>query len=417
MIASLKPKHLCAILPWQGASDFYRDRTRQGGIFGSGFAKRWWVRSVLRNQYGNPESPFTDITTGERNTGPLKLTHSELQANRVDYIAQILAHPLDCDFYRERSPVFENIEIPALVVANYGGLGLHLRGTVEGFLNIASKQKWLKLQSGSYFLTFLTPENVALQKRFFDRFLKGIENGWECEPKVQAAIRSSKDGVLRQIESSTWPIEGTQWTALYLNAANQTLIESVPARDNFAQYHSLSEGVSFYTPAFSQDFVFVGPAKARLYVSSSSIDMDLFVTLRAFDERGNEVTFFSATEPRSPVSQGWLRVSQRKLDLAKSLAHRPFHTHDTQEPLTPGQIYEVEVEIWPSSLCLNKGHRLSLVIQGRDFERLNETGEQRGSGWFLHNDPIDRPPERFDSQCSIYTGPNHPSSLILPVLR
>ena len=417
MIASLKPPHLSAILPWQGASDFYRDRTRQGGIFGSGFAKRWWNRSVLRNQHGNPESPFTDIITGERNTGPQLLSHAELAANRVDYIAQILAHPLDDDFYRARSPVFENIDIPALVVANYGGLGLHLRGTVEGYLNIVSKQKWLKLQSGSYFLTFLIPENVALQKRFFDRYLKDIPNGWEDEPAVDVAIRSKSDTVLRQVQSPTWPIQGTKWTSLYLNAANQTLGESVPSHDNFAQYQSLSEGVSFYTAAFSQDFTFAGPATARLFVSSSTRDMDLFVTLRAFDEKGEEMTFFSATEPRSPVTQGWLRVSQRKLDHEKSLPYRPFHTHDTHEPLMPGEIYEVEVEIWPSSLCLNKGHRLSLVIQGQDFERLNESGEQRGSGWFLHNDPIDRPVERFESQCRVLTGPTHPSCLVLPVLK
>ena len=417
MIASLKPPHLSAILPWQGASDFYRDRTRQGGIFGSGFAKRWWNRSVLRNQHGNPESPFTDIITGQRNTGPKQLSLAELAANRVDYIAQILAHPLDDDFYRARSPVFENIDIPALVVANYGGLGLHLRGTVEGYLNITSKQKWLKLQSGSYFLTFLTPENVALQKRFFDRYLKDIQNGWESEPAVDVAIRSKSDTVLRQVQSSTWPIQGTKWTSLYLNAANQKLGEGVPSHDNFSQYQSLSEGVSFYTAAFSQDFTFAGPAKARLFVSSSTSDMDLFVTLRAFDEKGEEITFFSATEPRSPVTQGWLRVSQRKLDHEKSLPYRPFHTHDTHEPLMPGEIYEVEVEIWPSSLCLNKGHRLSLVIQGQDFERLNESGEQRGSGWFLHNDPTDRPAERFESQCRVLTGPTHPSCLVLPVLK
>lgn len=417
MIASLRPAHLGAILPWQGASDFYRDRTRQGGIFGSGFAKRWWSRSVLRNQYGNADSPFTDIMTGERNTGPEELCATELSANRVDYIAQILAHRLDDDFYRARSPVFENIEIPALVVANYGGLGLHLRGTVEGYLNIASEKKWLKIQSGSYFLTFLTPENVALQKRFFDRYLKGVNNGWESEPKVQVAIRSSSDTVLTQMNSSTWPIECTQWTPLYLDAANHLLQVQLPTHDNVAQYHSLSEGIGFYTSSFSQDFTFAGPAKLRLFVSSNTQDMDVFVTLRAFDEQGEEITFFSATEPRSPVTQGWLRVSQRKLDPAKTLPYRPFHTHDTHEYLTPGEIYEVEVEIWPSSLCLNKGHRLSVVVQGQDFERLNETGEQRGSGWFLHNDPIDRPPEHFDSQCRIFTGPNYPSCLLLPVIK
>lgn len=147
MIASLRPPQLAAILPWQGASDFYRDRTRQGGIFGNGFTHRWWQRSVLRNQHGNPECPFTDIATGARNAGPASLTPQALRASRADYVANILAHPLDDGWYRERSPHLENVAIPALVVANWGGLGLHLRGTIEGYSGIASHDKWLKVQS------------------------------------------------------------------------------------------------------------------------------------------------------------------------------------------------------------------------------------------------------------------------------
>ncbi len=61
MIAAQRPPHLAAMLPWQGTYDFYRDRTRQGGILGSGFLRRWWNRSVLRNQHGNPDTPLTDL--------------------------------------------------------------------------------------------------------------------------------------------------------------------------------------------------------------------------------------------------------------------------------------------------------------------------------------------------------------------
>src|SRR5450759_4338526 len=52
-VTSMKPRYLAALLPWQGTYDFYADRTRQDGIFGSGFVRRWWTRSVLRNQHGN----------------------------------------------------------------------------------------------------------------------------------------------------------------------------------------------------------------------------------------------------------------------------------------------------------------------------------------------------------------------------
>ena len=416
MIASLKPPHLAAIVPWQGASDFYRDRTRQGGIFGSGFAKRWWNRSVLRNQHGNADSPFVDIATGERNTGPLALDASTLENNRTDYIGQILAHPLDDEFYRERSPNFDQIEIPALVVANYGGLGLHLRGTVEGFLNIASKDKWLKLQTGSYFLTFLMPENVKLQQRFFDRFLKQINNGWERESRVEVCVRGVDDQVHDNVLGESWPLDHTKWTPLYLSDKSCRLSYEKPEKAERYNYQAWSEGLSFELGPLNEELRFAGPAVAKLFVSSSTRDMDLFVTLRAFDADGKEVTFFSATEPRSPVSQGWLRVSQRALDPIKSLPYRPFHTHQKSDFLQQDVIYEVEVEIWPSSLHLPKGSSLVLCVQGQDFERLSEVGEQRGSGWFLHNDSQDRPKAIFDAQCSIHSSPENPSYLLLPII-
>ena len=415
MIASMKPPHLRAILPWQGGSDFYRDRSRQGGIFGSGFAVRWWNRSVLRNQFGNTECPFKDIVTKQRNTGPASLTPAQLIENRVDYIGNILNHPLDGPFYRDRSPVFENIDLPALVVANYGGLGLHLRGTIEGFNQIASKNKWLKVQSGSYFLTFLQPENVALQKRFFDHYLKGAQNDWPSEPRVELAVRSIKDTVSREIKGHSWPLESTHWSKYYLNGTDLSLSKKPIIDSNFQEYDSMGEGIRFTLPALEMDMEMAGPASAKLFVSSETQDMDLFVTLRAFNQDQEEITFFGATEPKSPVSMGWLRVSQRKIDPDKTLPHRPFHSHDESQMLKPGKIYEVDVEIWPLSLHLPKGCTLVLQVQGRDFERMDELGEQRGSGWFLHNHPSDRPTEVFASKCRLYMGKDWPSYLLLPI--
>ena len=51
----------------------------------------------------------------------------------------------------------------------------------------------------THFESFYLPEYVAMQKRFFDRYLKGIENGWEDEPKVQIAVRGTA-GTHRRME-------------------------------------------------------------------------------------------------------------------------------------------------------------------------------------------------------------------------
>jgi predicted acyl esterase len=415
MIAAQRPPHLAAILPWQGTYDFYRDRTRQGGILGGGFLHRWWNRSVLRNQHGNPDTPLTDIDTGERNTGPASLSSAELEANRVDYIANLLARPLNGPWYEERSARLDRIRIPALVVANWGGLGLHLRGTILGFLGIASSEKWLKVQSGSYFLTFLLPESVALQRRFFDRYLKEIDNGWEREPRVEVAVRAADDTVSRVVRDTQWPLTGTRWMRFFLDASKLSLA-SAPGEVAHASYPAIGEGLTFTTAPLERGIEFAGPIKAELWVSSSTEDMDLFATLRAFDPQGKEVTFLSAVEPKSPVSQGWLRVSQRKLDPERSTEWQPWHTHDQMQKLDPGTPYKVDIEIWPASLALPAGYRLALTLQGKDFERPGESGAQRGSGWFLHDDPRDRPPQIFAGTHTVYSGGKRESHLLLPML-
>ena len=415
-VATMRPPHLAAILPWQGTYDFYRDRTRQDGIFASGFLKRWWNRSVLRNQHGNPDTDCHDIYTGERATGATTLSSTELAANRVDYLGDVLAHPLNDSFYAERTPDLSKIDYPALVIANWGGLGLHLRGTIRGFMGISSREKWLKVQSGSYFHTFLQPKNVALQKRFFDRYLKGADNGWQNEPLVEVEIRGPGDTVKRTVRGTAWPLPETQWTRFFLDAAGKALDPKQPPQSASASYPALSEGVTFSTAPFAQDVEIGGPVKTKLFVSSTTRDMDLFATIRAFDSHGEEMTFIGAPEPKCPVTQGWLRVSQRKTDPQRSTEYLPFYPHDERQPLEPERIYGVDLEIWPMGLALPKGSRLTLTIQGKDFERPGATGPLRGVAWFTHDDPTDRPMELFGGTNTVHTGGPHQSYLLLPVL-
>jgi predicted acyl esterase len=415
-VAAMRPPHLAAILPWQGTYDFYRDRTRQDGIFASGFLKRWWARSVLRNQHGNAESPYHDIYTGERTTGSAALSADELAQNRASYLEDVLAHPLNDAFYHERTPDLAKIDVPALVVANWGGLGLHLRGTIRGWMGLGSRQKWLKVQSGSYFHTFLQPKNVALQRRFFDRWLKGIDNGFENEPRVEVEIRAPGDAVKRVAQSDAWPLPQTHWTRFYLDAASRSLAAEPPRAPASASYAAPSPGLTFATAILPADAEIVGPVKAKLFLSSTTPDTDIFATVCAFDPDGREMTFIAAPEPKAPVTQGWLRVSQRKLDPQRATEYLPYYPHDERQPLVPGEIYEVDLEIWPMGLWLPRGSRLTLTIQGKDFERPGATGPLRGVAWFTHDDPLDRPPERFAGTNTLHTGGERQSYLLLPIL-
>ena len=165
-----------------------------------------------------------------------------------------------------------------------------------------------------------------------------------------------------------------------------------------------------------------GPASARVWISSSTDDADVFVVLRAFDPNGSEVLFQGANDPQTPLSQGWLRASHREVDPDRSKPWAPWHPHQRREPLLTNQIYPLDIEIWPTCIVLPAGYRLSVTILGHDFDHglepsgLGET-VMRGSGPFRHEHPEDRPAATFDNEVTIYTGGDTPSSLLLPMIE
>ncbi len=82
--------------------------------------------------------------------------------------------------------MWEKVTVPFLSAANWGGQGLHPRGNFEGFVRAASKHKWLEAHGIEHWTHFYTDYGVKLQKRFFDYFLKGEDNGWDT-PAARAA--------------------------------------------------------------------------------------------------------------------------------------------------------------------------------------------------------------------------------------
>ena len=71
-----------------------------------------------------------------------------------------------------------------------------------------------------------------------------------------------------------------------------------------------------------------------------------------------EVVFQGALDPHTPIGQGWLRASHRKLDKKLTLPFRPYHTHDEKQPLKPGEVYELDIEIVPTCIVVPKGYRV-----------------------------------------------------------
>jgi predicted acyl esterase len=295
---------------------------------------------------------------------------------------------------------------------------LHTRGNFEGFTRAASKQKWLEVHGGSHWAPFYTDYGVSLQKKFFDYFLKGEKNGWDKQPRVLLNVRHPGEKFVQRHENE-WPLARTQWTRFYLRP-DFTLSQNEPDGDGTVSYDPMGNGLTF-SMTVKETTEITGPSALKLFISSATTDADIFAVLRVFDPKGNEVLFQGALDPKTPVAQGWLRASHRKLDPKLSLPYRPWHTHDEKQPLKPGEPVALDIEIWPTCIVVAAGWRIALSIRGRDYEHEGEAATlsnmknpMKGCGPFTHEDPTDRPLEVFGGKVTLHF--DKTPYLLLPVI-
>lgn len=390
--AALQPPHLAAMVPWEGAADMYRDFMRAGGILNNNFLSWWWPSTVRNVQHGwdgtlNQEERDANTTTVSLNDAALK-------------------HPLAGNFDDHWETDLTKVEVPVLSVGNWGNIGLHLRGNVEGYLEASSSQKWLRIITGDHIHPFYEPENIELQERFLGHFLKGEETGWEEEAPVTLAIRKGSEVTWRG--EQTWPIERTEWTQYHLDADARSLSLDAPPDDAYTSYEALADTVVFSTEPFDVETEITGPVTLRLWVSSTTADLDAFIRIGQIEagEAGEETWADGPVGNRVSLTQGWLRASHRKLDETRSLPYRPYHSHDEVQALEPGVPVALDIEIWPTSIVYTPGTRLILEVGGAELTHSH----------FVHNDPQDRPASLFEGTNMLHTGPGMSSYLTLPVI-
>ncbi|KAI9825934.1 MAG: hypothetical protein M1819_000453 [Sarea resinae] len=408
-VAARQPKGLAAIIPWEGMSDYYRDRCRHGGIFSNAFIRFWWERQVITNQYGRPGR-------AARNWGPDTLEgdldEDVLARNRRDQnIDNRDNHFRDDPYYASREYDMADIKVPLLTVGNWGGILLHLRGNIEGYVNAGSDLKYLRFVTGRHDLPFYYKEEVEVQRSFLDAFLKGDDRvGWSVKgklPPIDLVLRKGDVGFNNaEAEKSfprrtewEWPIARTKYTKFYLTSARELLPEppsesTPPSKLSYRALGTLDDPslVQFQTPAFAEETEITGNVVAHLNVSVSAdrlgpvpTDIDLFVTLRHLSPAGNEVLYTGTAGDAVPLTKGWLRVSLRHVNASHPkhrpwLPHRDYYSTDVQ-PVIPGEVYPVDVEVWPTNVVVEKGGKLVFEVA---------SGDTQGSGIFQHNDPTDR---------------------------
>jgi predicted acyl esterase len=376
-IASLNPPHLACINPWEGFSDFYRERAFHGGI---------------------PETNFFKFTQWS-----IRCSHG-----RVENILDIhKRHPLLDEYNLSKTcPDLSSIRVPAYVVADWGDQGLHTRGTIEAFVQASSEHKWLEVHGRKKWQYYYQQSSLDRQQQFYDRYLKGIESGVDVWPRVNIEIRDRAfAGTVRG--ENEWPLSRTQYRRLYLDASSLTLSERPTVDVSVATYNSeMIDDRIVFRHVFSEPTELTGGMRLRLWVSTSqSDDMDLFVQVDKLDSNGLVVPFVAmAMLEDGPVALGWMRVSHRASDPTHSSEWRPLYHHTSLLPLRKDEIVPVDIEIWPSSTYFEPGASISVTIQGNDIFRYNLKQVQ------LHEASVNK------GIHSVYTGALYDSYLVVPVV-
>ncbi|KAI9778462.1 MAG: hypothetical protein M1839_008108 [Geoglossum umbratile] len=433
-VAARKPKGLSAIIPWEGMSDYYRDRCRHGGILSNDFIGWWWNRQVITCQYGRPGRAASnwgpDTIEGD-------LSPEELEANRRDQtIDNVRNRFRDEEYYASKEYSMEDIDIPLLSVANWGGILLHLRGNVQGFIHATSKFKYIRFITGRHDLPFYYKEEVEVQRSFLDAFLKGEDRvGWSRPgevPPVDMVIRKGDVGynnaeaerAYKRRTEMNWPIARTQYEKFYLHPS-QALSSAYPqdASPTKLSYDALGtiqnpKLLQFTTLPFDNETEITGHITAHLYISVSMDspnpvpkDIDIFVTLRHISPTGTEIFYTGTAGDPVPLTKGWLRVSMRRVNTEHQkyreyLPHRDYFSTDVL-PVIPGEVCGVDIEIWPTNVVVEKGGKITFEVS---------SGDTQGSGLFTHTDPSDRSEERFKGKNNIHFGVGYLNYVVLPII-
>ena len=410
--AAQNPPHLACVAPYDACTDLYRHFAFKGGIYFTGFQNHWYSNSVRNRAFLDyPERPPREDY----------LSH--------DYLLDHAHHPAFDDYWQARRADTVSIRVPVFSIGNWTGTMIHLLGNIQGYLQAQGPKKLL-VNTGDPQLLFQEPHIEEQLARWYDYWLKGIDNGIMDEPPVRIDIRNGPG----YRDEQEWPPRRAEPHRLYLAPGPSGSAESLndgrlageppgagtpptsytypdpswtfpgtgtSVRGRTGLLHTTRAILTFTSEPFPEDTEVTGPLVLNLWASSTGEDTQFIVKISDVAPPDPEVTqaikVLDVAAPSRQVTEGWLRASHRALDPERSTGLSPYHTHASPEPLEPGTVYQFAIEIWPTCWVFHKDHRLRLDLAALD---------QLGQYYLGHLRATD----------TIYHDAQHPSHLVLPVI-
>lgn len=339
-IAETNPPHLACIIPWEGFTDVYRDYAYHGGI---------------------PETNFVQFTEWS-----CQYSRGQVEA----WTDMLREHTLYDSYYATKTAKWSQIRVPALVVADWGDHGVHTRGTLVAYSNIASKAKWLIIHGKKKWQYYYQRSSLLRQEAFLRKFLKDQPSEVDSWPPVEIEVRDRCGKEVVRAEQE-WPLRRSKPVFKYLDNSTSALSD-VPVQTLSTRSYDSGKQDDHLTfqHTFETETELTGSMRLHLWVSTEGDDMDLFVQLDKIDVHNHVVPFvFVSMLDNGPVALGWLRVSHRQLDPVLSTIDRPWHLHEREDKLRRNEVVPCDIEILPSSTVFHAGESLRVRIQGNDILR------------------------------------------------
>jgi len=373
-VAAMNPPHLKAICPWEGVSDLYKDWFYPGGVQEVGFT-------------------------------PFLFSRLQTFGDGFDMGQMQLDHPTRDEWWQSFVADFEQISAPMLNCVSFASQMMHTRGSDRAYKRAGSAHKWLYTHRGGEWTAYYSTEVNALMLKFFDHFLKGIDNGMREHPKVRLEIREFGDEVKEVRYENQFPPENVIWKPFYLDGQNNSLSTATNLPDSESTF-DLAKGSVQYAYIFDRDIEIVGPIKLTIYIELDGCDdANIFAGIQKFHE-GKEINFDGTYGfPNDLVTKTAQRVALRMVNEELSTPFSPEHDFDTLKPLQKGEIAKMDLQFEPSATFFRKGDELRLVLQGR---------------YFISGIKVNQPftyKKNTVGKSKIYSSSMYRSELVMPVIE
>ena len=415
LAAAERPPHLKAIFVSGGHFDFY-ETTYHGGVM-------WFMpRAAREGRGGDSGWAFTDRVKSRMLEKYSEAELKELVAKRMadpdiqawPNLVHLLNYPknheawfdivmneLDSEWYEERNPVnlAKNIDIPVYLQLDQGR-GWTLDGTIELFDTLKGPKK---LDIGPYPPMQSRPfiEEHDKMFRWYDYWIKGIDNGIMDEPAVNVFVEGSR----KNVEGAQWPPKKVDYTDLFLRPRRKLSLEpeamgtEYAAPDGFYQapltVTDKVEIISWSTEPFETPTEMIGTGAAHIFASIDQEDTNFILRLWDVAPGGK----------RQLVTTGFLKASHRELD-NRTTHGNPHHPHTRTEPVEPGKVEEYVIRLYPFANTFTQGHRLELEMSCNEPLADDHNSLLPPDAFHL---PVGRPVTH-----KIFRDAHYPSRLVLP---